>query len=56
MPGGLTPTLANPASPVPTFAVAVPGEYVFVAAQTGADGVVTALRVQVSKDGVRPPL
>ena len=39
-----------------TRADLVPGEYVFVAAQTGADGVVTALRVQVSKDGVRPPL
>jgi hypothetical protein len=33
----------------------VPGEYVFVSVQTGADGVASALRVQVSKDGVRPP-
>lgn len=31
------------------------GEYVFVAAQSQADGALTALRVQVSKDGVRPP-
>ena len=31
------------------------GEYVFVAAQAAADGKLTALRVQVSKDGVRPP-
>lgn len=38
-----------------TRADLVPGEYVFVAAQAGPDGVVTALRVQVSKDGVRPP-
>lgn len=38
-----------------TRADLVPGEYVFVAAQTAADGALTALRVQVSKDGVRPP-
>ncbi len=31
------------------------GEYVFVAAQSGADGALTALRIQVSKDGVKPP-
>ena len=31
------------------------GEYVFLVAQKGADGKLTALRVQVSKDGVRPP-
>lgn len=31
------------------------GEYVFVAAQAGADGALSAARVQVSKDGVRPP-
>ena len=30
------------------------GEYVFIAGQS-ADGKVTALRVQVSKDGVKPP-
>lgn len=39
-----------------TRADLLPGEYVFVSAQTGADGVATALRVQVGKDGVRPPL
>lgn len=38
-----------------TRADLVPGEYVFVTAQTAADGGLTALRVQVSKDGVRPP-
>jgi hypothetical protein len=31
------------------------GEYVFVAAQAFPDGKMTALRIQVSKDGVRPP-
>jgi len=33
-----------------------PGEYVYLNAQAGADGTLTAIgRVQVSKDGVRPP-
>ena len=32
-----------------------PGEYVFTSAQAASDGALTALRVQVSKDGVRPP-
>ncbi|MGE5525138.1 MAG: hypothetical protein ACM3SS_15605, partial [Rhodospirillaceae bacterium] len=32
-----------------------PGEYVFVAARKDADGSLTALRIQVSKDGVKPP-
>lgn len=32
-----------------------PGEYVFVAAQAASDGKLTALRIQVSKDGVKPP-
>lgn len=31
------------------------GEYVFVAAQRAADNKLTALRVQVSRDGVKPP-
>ncbi len=31
------------------------GEYVFIAAVKGADGKLTALRVQVSKNGVKPP-
>jgi hypothetical protein len=34
----------------------VVGEYVFVFAQRAADGRLTAARVQVSKDGVRPPM
>src|SRR5262249_43513541 len=32
-----------------------PGEYIFTGAQAAGDGALTALRVQVSKDGVRPP-
>jgi hypothetical protein len=31
------------------------GEYIFAVAQQGADGTLTAPRLQVSKDGVRPP-
>ena len=32
-----------------------PGEYVFLSAQSAADGTLFTSRVQVSKDGVRPP-
>lgn len=32
-----------------------PGEYVFIAAQAEADGKITALRIQVSHGGVKPP-
>lgn len=38
-----------------TRADLVPGEYVFAVAQAAADGTLTATRVQVSKDGVKPP-
>jgi hypothetical protein len=38
-----------------TRADLVLGEYVFIGAQAAADGALTAARVQVSKDGVRPP-
>jgi hypothetical protein len=31
------------------------GEYVFIGAQQAADGMLSAARVQVSKDGVKPP-
>jgi len=31
------------------------GEYAFIAATVAADGKMTAQRLQVSKDGVRPP-
>jgi len=33
----------------------VPGTYVLLAAQVASDGTMTALRIQASKDGVRPP-
>lgn len=32
-----------------------PGEYVFAIVRKGADGILSAPRIQVSKDGVRPP-
>jgi hypothetical protein len=35
--------------------VIVPGEYAYIAVTAGADGKLTATRLQVSKDGVRPP-
>jgi len=38
-----------------TRADLVAGEYVFAIVQKGADGKLTAPRVQVSKDGVKPP-
>jgi hypothetical protein len=38
-----------------TRADLVPGEYIFTVAQAGGDGALTAPRIQVSKDGVRPP-
>ncbi len=38
-----------------TRADLVVGEYIFAVAQQGADGALTAPRIQVSKDGVRPP-
>jgi len=33
----------------------VPGEYAYISVAAGADGKLTATRLQVSKDGVRPP-
>ena len=38
-----------------TRADLVVGEYVFIGAQQAADGTLSAARVQVSKDGVKPP-
>lgn len=32
-----------------------PGEYIFTSAAVGADGTMTVQRIQVSRDGVRPP-
>ncbi len=38
-----------------TRADLIVGEYVFIGAQQAADGTLSAARVQVSKDGVKPP-
>ena len=38
-----------------TRADLVPGEYIFTVAQVAADGTLNAPRIQVSKDGVKPP-
>ena len=48
-------TLADvkPGTPLGTSAVA--GEYAFIAATVAPDGKMTAQRLQVGKDGVRPP-
>lgn len=59
-PGGTQRILVPEGTPVVravpgTRADLVTGEYVFASAQAGADGTFTALRVQVGKDGVRPP-
>lgn len=35
--------------------VVVPGEYAYISVTAGADGKLTATRLQVSKDGVKPP-
>ena len=35
--------------------VLAPGEYAYIAVSAGADGKLTATRLQVSKDGVKPP-
>jgi hypothetical protein len=58
--GGSQKILVPPGTPVVETAPAdrsflKPGEYVFVAAQAGADGTITALRIQVSHGGVKPP-
>lgn len=39
-----------------TRADLIKGEYVFTIAQSGADGKLTTQRIQVSKDGVKPPM
>ncbi len=35
--------------------VIVVGEYAYISTTAGADGKLTATRLQVSRDGVRPP-
>ncbi|MBI4207517.1 MAG: hypothetical protein HY527_21065 [Betaproteobacteria bacterium] len=58
--GGSQKILVPPGTPIVTTVPAdrsflKPGEYIFTAASVDADGKMTALRIQVSKDGVRPP-
>jgi hypothetical protein len=59
-PGGQQKIVVPPGTPVVTQVPAdrsalKPGEYVFIAGRKEADGSYTALRVQASKDGVKPP-
>ena len=58
--GGSQKILVPPGTPIVETTPAdrsflKPGEYVFVAAQAGADGKLTAMRIQVSHGGVKPP-
>jgi hypothetical protein len=58
--GGSQKILVRPGTPVVETTPAdrsllKPGEYVFVAAESGGDGKITALRIQVSHGGVKPP-
>lgn len=58
--GGSQKILVPPSTPVVTTvagdrSLLKPGEYVFVVARVDADGKMTALRIQVSKSGVKPP-
>ena len=60
LPGGAQKIVVPAGTPIVrsvpgTRADLVTGEYVFVSAQSNADGALVAQRVQVSKDGVRPP-
>jgi len=53
----VVPSTAALAKTVPgARADLVVGEYVFLVAQQAADGTLSAARVQVSKDGVKPPM
>jgi hypothetical protein len=58
--GGSQKILVPPGTPIVTTTKAdrsylKPGEYVFLAAAADPGGKLTALRIQVSKDGVKPP-
>ena len=60
-PGGSQKLLVPEGVPIVTFVPAdrsllKPGESVSIATNVGADGKMTAQRIQVSKDGVKPPL
>ena len=59
-PGGSQKILVPPGTPVVRFvpgsrADLKPGEHIFAVASQGADGTLSAPRISVSKDGVRPP-
>jgi len=58
--GGSQKILVPPGTPIVTTTKAdrsalKPGEYVFLVASVAEGGKMTALRIQVSKDGVKPP-
>jgi hypothetical protein len=58
--GGSQKIVVPPGTPVVTNTPAdrsalKPGEYVFTTAQVAADGTMIVQRIQVSKDGVKPP-
>jgi hypothetical protein len=58
--GGSQTVLVPPGTPIVTNTPAdrsalKPGEYIFTAAAVAADGTMTVQRIQVSRDGVRPP-
>ncbi|HXZ52515.1 MAG TPA: DUF5666 domain-containing protein [Burkholderiales bacterium] len=59
-PGGAQKILVPDGAPIVTTVPAdrsalEPGEYVFVVPRKAPDGRITALRIQVSRNGVRPP-
>jgi hypothetical protein len=59
-PGGAQKILVPDGTPIVTTVPAdrsalKPGEYVFVVPRKAPDGSITALRIQVSRNGVRPP-
>lgn len=58
--GGSQTVLVPPGTPIVTNTPAdrsalKPGEYIFTAAAVAADGTMTVQRIQVSRDGVKPP-
>jgi hypothetical protein len=58
--GGSQKIFVPPGTPIVTSTPAdrsflKPGEYVFTGAQVAADGTMTVQRIQVSRDGVKPP-
>jgi hypothetical protein len=58
--GGSQKVVVPPGTPIVTNTPAdrsalKPGEYIFTTAQVAADGTMTVQRVQVSRDGVKPP-